>query len=125
MLALSFGYSNLTGHIYAYPDDTVSLQSHNGNTIKRLQLQVVDDTIQYFISRDNGATWPVVEQIITSNKLVLSGVDGVDLFYDITIDTAVIKWRVTKTNHYQLCINSAGLAFDHWDGTQWTRIWTK
>lgn len=94
-MAILTAYSNLTGHIYAYPDDTVALQSHNGNTIKRLQLQVVDDTIQYFISRDNGATWPVVEQLITSKTLVLMNLIGADIFYDKNNDICVVKWRIS------------------------------
>ncbi len=124
-MAILTAYSNLAGHIYVYPDDTVALQSHNGNTIKRLQLQVVDDTIQYFISRDNGATWPVVEQLITSRTLVLMNLIGADIFYDINNDTCVVKWRISDNNQYQLCVRRTGLAFDHWDGAQWTNIWIK
>lgn len=125
MPALSFGYSNLAGHIYAYPDDTVALQSRNGNIVRRLQLHANEDTVKYYKSTDGGATWPVVEQLITSRTLVLMSLIAVDLFYDAASDTCVLKWRISDNNQYQLCAKRTGLVFDHWDGTQWTNIWIK
>ena len=66
--------SNLTSHIFYYPDDTVSLQSRSGNIVRRLQLQANEDTVRYFKSTDGGATWPLCEQLVKIASPYYSGI---------------------------------------------------
>lgn len=66
--------SDLTSHIFYYPDDTVSLQSRSGNIVRRLQLQANEDTVRYFKSTDGGATWPLCEQLVKIASPYYSGI---------------------------------------------------
>lgn len=61
--------SNLQDHLIIFDDGVVALQTKSGNTLKRLQVQGVNDEIVFFKSNDNGLTWPIVRPLLKKDEV--------------------------------------------------------
>ena len=60
-------------------DGSTAIQSKNGNTLRRLQMQSVNDDIAYFKSTDGGATWPTIKILLTNADLVSGYTTSIDV----------------------------------------------
>lgn len=108
-----------------FPDGATAIQSKNGNILRRLQVQMINDDIAVFKSIDGGNTFPDVKLLLTNADITFANVQNVDIFYDPGADMCYLKYRIRDNLNYQLGFGRSGILFDYWDGSVWTNIWRK
>lgn len=122
---LSWPNSDLDDHFLLSPDGLTAIQSKNGNTWRRLQVQNINDDIAVFKSTDGGQTWPEVKTLITSANIGFFDVPRIDFIFNSLTGESVIKFGISPTRTDQIVVNDQGIRLDRWDGNTWTNIWTK
>lgn len=68
-------YSDLEDHFLLSPDGLTAVQSKDGNTWRRLQVQNINDDIAIFKSYDGGSTWPEVKTLLTNTDIKYQIID--------------------------------------------------
>lgn len=105
--------SDISEHLVMLPDGATAIQSKTGNTLRRLQMQAINDDISYFKSDDGGQTWPVSEKLITNADI--AAISYNDTSADTIEDLIKSKAKIIAQNTNS---NIAGLLPGGWNGRQ-------
>lgn len=116
--------SDLENH-FSLPQDGLhtAIQTKNGNTWRRLEIENSNDIVRFFKSTDGGKTWPNVKELLTSADLTLLNTDRIE--FNCLNNNTVIQYHVNNSPIYQLIMTESKLVYQKWYDSKWNTLWEK
>lgn len=111
--------SDISERLIMFDDGSTAIQSKNGNTLRRLQMQSANDDIAYFKSTDGGATWPTVKTLLTNADIQTE--------YNVANNNVVFRCEATDGSAIQLATTATQLQLQKRTSAtgSWEIVWTK
>lgn len=111
--------SDISERLIILDDGSMAIQSKNGNTLRRLQMQSVNDDIAYFKSTDGGATWPTVKTLLTNADIQTE--------YNVANSNVVFRCEAADGSAIQLATTATQLQLQKRTSAtgSWEIVWAK